>query len=53
MRKVNLFLERYRLRASDVDFQKLVDLFTDEMINGLAGRKSTLRMIPTYIESDN
>ena len=53
MRKVNLFLERYRLRASDVDFQKLVDLFTDEMINGLAGRKSTLRMIPTYIEADN
>lgn len=50
---VNAFLGKYRLRASDVDFQELVDLITDEMINGLAGNKSTLRMIPTYIEADN
>ncbi len=50
---VNAFLEKYGLRASDVDFQKLVDLITDEMINGLAGKNSTLRMIPTYIEADN
>lgn len=53
MKNVNAFLEKYRLRASDVDFQKLVDLFTNEMINGLGGRESSLRMIPTYIEADN
>ena len=53
MKNVNDFLEEYKLRASDIDMQQLVELFTSEMLNGLAGKRSSLRMIPTYIEADN
>lgn len=53
MNSAEAFLEKYSLRASDIDFQHLVDLFTAEMRNGLEGKESTLRMIPTYIEADN
>jgi hexokinase len=53
MKSVNHFLQEQKLRASDIDFQQLVDLFTNEMKNGLAGFESSLRMIPTYIEADN
>jgi hexokinase len=31
----------------------LVELFNSEMLGGLRGEKSSLRMIPTYIEADN
>jgi hexokinase len=47
------FLRKHHLRASDVDIDKLVQSFTVEMINGLEGKESSLRMIPTYIEADN
>jgi hexokinase len=47
------FLEKYRLRASDIDIKQVVDLFLDEMDKGLKGEISSLRMIPTYIEADN
>jgi hexokinase len=39
--------------AIDINIQNIIDLFTLDMLNGLAGKESTLRMIPTYIEADN
>jgi len=47
------FLEEHKLRADDINIQNIVDLFTSEMLKGLEGRESTLRMIPTYIEAEN
>jgi len=47
------FLNNHRLRASDLDMDDLVTLFTSEMKNGLEGKESSLRMIPTYIEAEN
>lgn len=47
------FLKEHRMRADDVNIQEIVDLFTSEMLKGLEGKQSTLRMIPTYIEADN
>jgi hexokinase len=41
------------MRADDINIQHIVDLFTSDMIKGLAGSESSLRMIPTYIEADN
>ena len=41
------------MRAEDINIQQIVDLFTADMFNGLKGKESTLRMIPTYIEADN
>jgi hexokinase len=53
MEKVKRFLEENRLRSSDIDIDKLVGIFTEEMIKGLEGKESSLRMIPTYIEGEN
>jgi len=53
MEKVVKFLEEHRLRACDVDMEQLVALFHSEMQKGLNGEKSSLRMIPTYIEAEN
>ena len=53
MKNVDKFLEENKIRASDIDLQQLVETFTSEMLNGLAGKQSSLRMIPTYIEADN
>ncbi len=47
------FLTRHRLRASDIDMDELVKVFTEDMVSGLAGKEGALRMIPTYIEADN
>lgn len=47
------FLSEHKMRAADINFQNIIDLFTVDMLNGLAGKESTLRMIPTYIEADN
>ncbi len=47
------FLKENKLRAEDVDIHNLVSVFLDEMDQGLAGNKSSLRMIPTYIEAEN
>ena len=47
------FLKKHGLRATDFDMQQLVDVFISEMANGLEGKNSSLRMIPTYIEADN
>lgn len=53
MKNFKRFLEEHKLRADDINTQQIVDLFTSEMLKGLDGRESTLRMIPTYIEADN
>ena len=44
------FLKKYRMDHLDVDFDKNVNAFLKDMERGLAGRKSTLEMIPTYID---
>jgi hexokinase len=49
----NEFLDKHQLRASKIDMSGLVDSFLSEMIKGLEGQVSSLRMIPTYIEADN
>jgi hexokinase len=53
MEKADRFLRDHNLRAGDVDMRQLVGLFNSEMLGGLKGEKSSLRMIPTYIEADN
>ena len=53
MEKVNAFLKNHKLRAGDIDFEKLVEDFTSEMDNGLKGIESSLLMIPTYIGAEN
>jgi hexokinase len=50
---VERFLAEHRMRGEDINIQHLVDLFTSEMLKGLEGKESTVRMIPTYIEADN
>lgn len=47
------FLRKHKLRAADIDIKQLVKEFTGEMVRGLEGKESSLRMIPTYIEADN
>ena len=47
------FLKEHRLRASDIDLENLIGVFTEEMTKGLEGKESSLRMIPTYIEAEN
>jgi hexokinase len=53
MKAVDRFLTEHNLKSDDIDIQQIVDSFTSEMLNGLEGKNSSLRMIPTYIEADN
>jgi hexokinase len=53
MKNYKKFLEEHKLRANDINTRQIVDLFTSDMLKGLEGKESTLRMIPTYIEADN
>lgn len=53
MKNFNRFLEEHKMRAEDINMQQIIDLFTSDMFKGLNGERSTLRMIPTYIEADN
>ncbi len=53
MEKTDKFLKEQKLRPADINMESLVGIFTEEMIKGLEGNKSSLRMIPTYIEADN
>lgn len=53
MKNAEDFLKLHKLRVRDIDLAGLVAIFTDEMEKGLAGKKSSLRMIPTYIEAEN
>ncbi len=52
MNRAQQFLKKHQLTASELDIQKLVNLFLEEMDAGLQGKKSSLMMIPTYIEAD-
>jgi hexokinase len=53
MKNIRRFLEEHKMRAIDINIQQVVDLFNTDMLNGLDGKESTLRMIPTYIEAEN
>lgn len=53
MTKATDFLKFHKMTAADIDMQQVVDIFLAEMDAGLAGKESSLRMIPTYIETDN
>lgn len=53
MTKATEFLKSHKMTAADIDMQQVVDVFLGEMNAGLAGSESSLRMIPTYIETDN
>ena len=53
MEKADAFLKKHIIRASDIDIDGLVKIFTEDMISGLAGKEGALRMIPTYIEAEN
>ena len=53
MKNYKRFVEEHKLRSNDINIQQIVDLFTIDMLNGLVGKESTLRMIPTYIEAEN
>jgi hexokinase len=48
---VTRFLRKYQMDYLDVDLDKNVKAFLKEMEKGLSGKKSTLEMIPTYIET--
>lgn len=50
--KVKAFLRRHRLSASGVDVAAVQAGFLAEMEAGLAGRQSSLAMIPTYVTID-
>jgi hexokinase len=49
-RKVASFLEKYGMHYADIDIEDQIKLFTEEMVNGLEGRQSSLKMFPTFIE---
>lgn len=49
-KSVERFLRRHKMDYLDVDMDSNIDAFRLEMQRGLAGHKSSLDMIPTYIE---
>jgi hexokinase len=53
MKNCDNFLEEHKIKPENVDFQQIVDLFMNDMLNGLEGKPGSLRMIPTYIEAEN
>jgi hexokinase len=48
--KIKQFLQKYRLDASEIDFEENCRLFMNEMTKGLEGKESSLAMLPTYLE---
>ncbi|OQB15207.1 MAG: Hexokinase [Firmicutes bacterium ADurb.Bin193] len=50
--RVNDFLKKYKMDYAGIDMEKSCDLFLSDMEKGLAGQKSSLKMIPTYISMD-
>jgi hexokinase len=50
-RSVSRFLRKNKMDYLDVDIDAAINLFMGEMKKGLEGKKSTLEMIPTYIET--
>jgi hexokinase len=49
-REVVRFLRKYQMDFLDIDFDGTLDVFLEDMRRGLAAKKSSLEMIPTYIE---
>lgn len=49
-KRVINFLEKYCMHFHNIDIEKQVHLFLDEMERGLIGEKSSLKMYPTFIQ---
>lgn len=47
------FLQKYKMDFADIDMRKNVDTFLKNMKKGLAGKKNSLEMIPTYLDTQN
>ncbi len=50
--KVAAFLTKHGMYHADIDMEETCGVFLDEMSQGLAGAKSSLAMLPTYIETE-
>ena len=50
--KASDFLKQYGMHPDQIDMDRCCRIFLNDMDNGLAGRESTLEMIPTYIETE-
>jgi hexokinase len=48
--RVNDFLKAMGMDFKEIDMDKYCRLFAREMVTGLQGKESSLKMIPTYIE---
>ena len=51
--KVKAFLAKYQMDCERIDLDEVCDTFIKAMSDGLAGRPSSLAMLPTYIRMDN
>jgi len=52
MTKAKDFLKAHKMTADDINIKELVNTFLSEMDKGLAGKESSLLMLPTYIEAE-
>jgi hexokinase len=52
MTKAKEFLKAHKMTAADYNISELVNTFLTKMEDGLAGKESSLMMIPTYIEAE-
>lgn len=50
--KARDFLKKHNMDPDQIDMNDCCNVFLDEMERGLAGQKSSLKMIPTYIETE-
>lgn len=50
--KIESFLSKHGMFHGDIHIEETCDLFLDEMSKGLTGAKSSLAMLPTYIETE-
>ncbi|MEN6335671.1 MAG: hexokinase [Phycisphaerales bacterium] len=50
--RVKEFLSSQGMYHGDISIQETCDVFLDEMDKGLSGKKSSLAMLPTYIETE-
>ncbi len=51
-RRINAFLSQQGMFHGDISIPETCDVFLSEMDKGLAGKKSSLAMLPTYIETE-
>lgn len=52
MKEIKAFIKKYKLSAKDINEEKLLKFFLNEMQKGLDNQKSSLAMIPTYVSDD-